>query len=131
MGIFGKLFGALKKTKDNFSEKLRVLFSKNKLGDEFYQELEEILISSDLWVTTAEEVVVAKTAIEETVDEEELESETNGGKFKSFSVRLSQCSPEVIEYYNEIKNELLSYKKVKAKISLRHNINKERHNYGK
>jgi fused signal recognition particle receptor len=57
MGIFGKLFGALKKTKDNFSGKLRALFSKNKLGDEFYEELEEILISSDVSVTTAEEVV--------------------------------------------------------------------------
>ena len=42
MGFFSKLFGALKKTKDNVSEKLRVLFSKNKLGDEFYEELEEI-----------------------------------------------------------------------------------------
>ena len=56
MGIFGKLFGALKKTKDNLSEKLRVLFSKNKLGDEFYEELEELLISSDVSVSTAEEV---------------------------------------------------------------------------
>ena len=57
MGIFSKLFGALKKSKDNLSEKLRVLFSKNKLGNEFYEELEEILISSDVSVTTAEEVV--------------------------------------------------------------------------
>ena len=57
MGLFGKLFGALKKTKDNLSEKLRVLFSKNKLGDEFYDELEEILISSDVSVSTAEEIV--------------------------------------------------------------------------
>ena len=46
MGLFGKLFGALKKSKDNFSEKLRVLFSKNKLGDEFYEELEEILLEA-------------------------------------------------------------------------------------
>ncbi len=57
MGLFSKLFGALKKTKDSLSEKLRVLFSKNKLGNEFYEELEEILISSDVSVTTAEEVV--------------------------------------------------------------------------
>ena len=57
MGIFGKLFGALKKTKDNLSEKLRVLFSNNKLGDAFYEELEEILISADVSVSTAEEVV--------------------------------------------------------------------------
>ncbi len=57
MGLFSKLFGALKKTKEGLSEKLRVLFSKNKLGNEFYEELEEILISSDVSVTTAEEVV--------------------------------------------------------------------------
>lgn len=66
MGIFDKLFGALKKTKENFSGKLRTLFSKNKLGDEFYEELEEILIESDVSVSTAEEVVnrVKKQAIE-------------------------------------------------------------------
>ena len=73
MGIFGKLFGALKKTKDNLSTKLRVLFSKNKLGNEFYEELEEILISSDVSVTTAEEVVarVKEKAIEGRMKDEE------------------------------------------------------------
>ena len=57
MGIFGNLFSALKKTKDNVSTKLRQLFAKNKLGDEFYDELEEILIGADVSVTMAEEVV--------------------------------------------------------------------------
>ena len=73
MGIFGKLFGALKKTKETFSENLRVLFSKNKLGDEFYEELEEILISSDVSVRTAEEVVerVKEKAIEGRMRDEE------------------------------------------------------------
>ena len=73
MGIFDKFFGALKKTKDNFSGKLRVLFSKNKLGDEFYEELEEILISSDVSVSTAEEVVerVKSKAIADRMKDEE------------------------------------------------------------
>ncbi|MBQ8294900.1 MAG: signal recognition particle-docking protein FtsY [Clostridia bacterium] len=77
MGLFGKLFGALKKTKDNFSEKMRVLFSKNKLGDEFYEELEEILISSDVSVSTAEEVVerVKAKAIEGRMKDEEYVTE--------------------------------------------------------
>ena len=57
MGIFDKLFGALKKTKDGFGTRLRMLFAKNKLGDEFYEELEELLIESDVSVSTAEEVV--------------------------------------------------------------------------
>ena len=73
MGIFGKLFGALKKTKDNFSGKLRALFSKNKLGDEFYEELEEILISSDVSYATAQEVVerVKAQAMDERLKDEE------------------------------------------------------------
>ena len=72
MGIFSKLFGALKKTKAGLSEKLRMLFSKNKLGNEFYDELEEILISSDVSVSTAEEVVerVKKQAIAEKLKDE-------------------------------------------------------------
>ena len=72
MGIFGKLFGALKKTKDNLSEKLRVLFSNNKLGNEFYEELEEILISADVSVSTAEEVVerVKAQAMQEKLKDE-------------------------------------------------------------
>ena len=57
MGIFGKLFGALKKTKDGFAEKMRQLFFRNKLGDEFYEDLEEVLISADVSVSTAEKVV--------------------------------------------------------------------------
>lgn len=57
MGFFGKLFAALKKTKDGLSEKLRTLFARDKIGEEFYEELEELLISSDISLSTAEEIV--------------------------------------------------------------------------
>ena len=57
MGLFSKLFSALKKTKDGLSEKLRGLFSRDKIGEEFYEELEDILISSDISVSTADEIV--------------------------------------------------------------------------
>ena len=70
MGLFGKIKDALKKTKDNVSQKMRLLFAKNKLGDEFYDELEEILISSDVSVRTAEEVV------------EQVKEEAIGNKIK-------------------------------------------------
>jgi len=74
MGIFGKLFGALKKTKDNVSVKLRQLFSKNKLGDEFYDELEEILIGADVSVSTAEDIVsqVKEEAIGQKLKDEQF-----------------------------------------------------------
>lgn len=57
MGIFSKLKNALKKTREGLSNALSGLFSKNKVGNEFYEELEEILISADISVTTAEEIV--------------------------------------------------------------------------
>ncbi|MDE5722402.1 MAG: signal recognition particle-docking protein FtsY [Clostridia bacterium] len=57
MGIFSKIKNALKKTRDGLSGALTKLFAKDKIGSEFYDELEEILISSDISVSTAEEVV--------------------------------------------------------------------------
>ena len=57
MGIFSKLANALNKTKKALSDAIGNLFSRNKFGDEFYDELEEILISSDISVTCAAEIV--------------------------------------------------------------------------
>ena len=67
MGLFGKLKAALSKTKDGFAKKLNTLFAKDKIGEEFYDELEEILISSDVSVKTAMEIVdeIRDTAIKE------------------------------------------------------------------
>ncbi len=57
MGFFGKIKAALAKTKEGISRKLSDIFSKNKLGDEFYEELEDLLISSDVSVSTSLEIV--------------------------------------------------------------------------
>ena len=70
MGLFSKIKEALKKTKANIAHKMRQLFLKNKIGNEFYDELEEILISADVSVRTAEEVV------------EEVRQEAIGNKVK-------------------------------------------------
>ncbi len=74
MGLFGKIKDALKKTKDSVSTKMRQLFLKNKIGDAFYDELEEILISSDVSVRTAEDVVeqVKEEAIGQKVKDEQF-----------------------------------------------------------
>ena len=57
MGIFSKIKDALKKTKESLGGAIKSLFSRGKIGNEFYDELEEILISADISVTTAEETV--------------------------------------------------------------------------
>lgn len=56
MGVFSKLFNGLKKTKDAISSKISYLF-KGELNDEFYEELEFALISSDMGVTAVEEII--------------------------------------------------------------------------
>ena len=67
MGFFSKLKAVLTKTRDGLSKKLTELFAKNKLGEEFYEELEDILISADVSVKTTMEIVdeIRDTAIKE------------------------------------------------------------------
>ncbi len=67
MGFFGKLKSVLSKTRDGIAKKLNELFAKNKLGDEFYEDLEDILISSDVSVSTAMEIIdeIKDTAVKE------------------------------------------------------------------
>lgn len=56
MGFFGKIVQALKKTKDSISARISALFAGG-IKEDFYDELEEILISADISVVTAEEIV--------------------------------------------------------------------------
>lgn len=73
MGLFQKLKDVLTKTKDGLRQKLNDLFAKNKLGEEFYEELEDILISSDVSVSTTMEIVdeIRETAIKEKCKDKE------------------------------------------------------------
>ena len=48
MGFFKRLFEGNKKTKRSFAEKLKYIFTGNEIDEEFYEELEYCLISSDI-----------------------------------------------------------------------------------
>lgn len=56
MGLFKKIAEALRKTREAFRRKLDALFSHGELNDEFYEKLEDILISSDVGVESAMEI---------------------------------------------------------------------------
>lgn len=56
MGIFSKFFGALKKTKDAIGKKISQIFV-GELDDDFYEDLEYILVSSDISVEASQEIV--------------------------------------------------------------------------
>ena len=73
MGLFSKLKAVLSKTRDGISKKLNELFAKNKLGEEFYEEVEDILISADVSVKTTMEIVeeIRDVAIKEKCKDKE------------------------------------------------------------
>ncbi|MDD4759414.1 MAG: signal recognition particle-docking protein FtsY [Bacteroidaceae bacterium] len=57
MGFFGKLAEGLKKTRDSFSKKMdEIVKSFAKIDEELYEELEEILIMSDVGAVTAQRI---------------------------------------------------------------------------
>ena len=58
MGFFDKLKKGLSKTKDSFSDKINTAFSSfRKVDEELLEELEEILIMSDLGVDTSTKII--------------------------------------------------------------------------
>ena len=57
MGFFRNLFNGLKKTKDTLAKKLSMIFGKGELTDEFFDDLEAILIGSDIGVQTTEQII--------------------------------------------------------------------------
>ena len=57
MGLFSKIKEGLKKTKDVIAYKLNKLFTGGALDDEFYEELEYVLLSSDVGAVTTERIL--------------------------------------------------------------------------
>ena len=58
MGLFKRINKGLKKTRDSMTGAINAaLHGKNEIDDEFYEDLEEILVMADVGVTTAEEIV--------------------------------------------------------------------------
>ncbi len=78
MGIFSKISDGLKKTRDSMSSAFDSIFSSFKKVDEaFYEELEEILIMSDVGVVTAEKII---ERLKQKVKEQKL---TEAGEIKT------------------------------------------------
>jgi len=57
MGLFSKIKNALKKTKDTIAFKLNKLFTGGALDDDFYDELEMILLSADIGAEAVDEIL--------------------------------------------------------------------------
>lgn len=74
MGFFDKLKNGLGKTKTSFNEKINDMFSNfRKVDEDFLEELEEILIMSDIGVETSSKIInnLRKTIKKENLKDEE------------------------------------------------------------
>ena len=96
MGLFSKLANSLKKTKDKISDTFAKLFSIDRIGEEFYDELLDALISSDMSVSFAMDVV-------DNLREKMIEGSVKDKDFVLSSLKsalISACS-DVEEFDNE------------------------------
>lgn len=82
MGFFSKLKEGLKKTKDNIGKKIFAAFSGRALDDDFYEELEEAMLTADMGVTATEQI------LDEFKDEIYREKITDTEKAKNLLKRI-------------------------------------------
>lgn len=88
MGFFSKIKEALSKTRKTLSAKINELFSHG-LNDDFYEELEDVLISSDVSVKTSMEIV------------ENIRDKANEQKLKEKSYVIDLLKTELIDLLTE------------------------------
>ena len=82
MGFFSKLKEGLRKTKDNIGKKIFAAFSGRALDDDFYEELEEAMLTADMGVTATEQI------LDEFKDEVYREKITDTEKAKNLLKRI-------------------------------------------
>ena len=91
MGFFDKLKNGLGKTRDNFNEKINNVFSSfRKVDEELLEELEEILIMSDLGVETSTEII---SNLREKIKKEKINDEE--GVKKALKEEMQEILDEV------------------------------------
>ena len=57
LGFFARLKNGLTKTRDSFAKSLGNIFTASEIDDDFYEELEEILIMADIGVSATENII--------------------------------------------------------------------------
>lgn len=93
MGFFQKLLGGLKKTKDAFVNKLNSLFGLGEINADFYEELEFILISSDIGSETTQEIIA--NLKQEIKKQKIYKAEEAKGALKTVLVNLLENAPKI------------------------------------
>jgi fused signal recognition particle receptor len=97
MGFFSRLVAGLKNTKKSFSEKFKYIFTGNEIDEDFFEELEYVLISADIGAETTEQIL------------DELRSEIKQKKLKKTEDCKSLLKEIIVQILNENIVEEYSY----------------------
>ncbi len=97
--------------------------------EEVQEEVVEEIVEEVKEEPVAEEIAVAKEPVYEEVEGELVDAETGMviRLKRSFTAKMSQSDDAVKEYYSDLKNALLAYKKVRSNVSW----HGDRFNYGR
>lgn len=96
MGFFSKLFSGLKKTKESIANKISSIFV-GELNDEFFEDLEYVLISSDIGAEASAEII------------EEVKKQSKKQKIKTGEDFKALLRKVMIEMLNSTNDEEISY----------------------
>ena len=100
MGFFSKIFNGLKKTKEAFVNKLTALFKGGDINADFYDELEFILISSDIGTETTEEII---SSLKDKIRQKNItKSEDARQVLKDVLVEILESAPKMEFEYPQV-----------------------------
>lgn len=95
MGLFSRIREGLKKTKEAIAYKLNKLFTGGVLNDDFYDELEEILLTADIGAETTMDIL---DMLRDVVDEKHIRSTEQVAKELKEIIRDILDENEIPEY---------------------------------
>ena len=90
-GFFARLFAGMSKTRSNLAVGLRSLFRGSKIDEDFYEELEEILIMADLGVATTQDIL---EGLREKVKEQHIKEPAECRDLLMATIREQMAVPE-------------------------------------
>ena len=90
-GFFRRLFAGMSKTRNNLAEGLRSLFGGSRIDEDFYEELEEILIMADIGVATTQGILESLRA---KVKEQHIKEPSECRQLLMDTIREQMAVPE-------------------------------------
>jgi len=97
-GFFARLVAGMSKTRSNLAEGLRSIFGGSKIDEDFYEELEEILIMADIGVATTGDILEGLRA---KVKEQRIKEPAECRQLLMDTIREQMAVPEDAYAYAE------------------------------